>query len=175
MFSKQYTPLKITLYSILAVVCFLLQSVPALKVRFMGNPPELLLVLTIAVAYFESADFSAFFGLFTGLLSDVVTDTIVGPCAILFMFIGFFVSLLLKTLLRGFFLTYIFITLSALTLQLTSEYLLGLMLHGGLPFFTALIKVILPKLLFSGVLAYPVYWLIKYMNDKLWSGGENAR
>ena len=174
MFSKQYTTLKITLYSVLAVVCYLLQSVPALGLRFMDNPPELLLVLTVAVAYFESTTFSAFFGLFAGLLSDVVTDTVVGPCAILFMFVGFFISLLLSTLLRNFFLTYIFIALSALTLHLVLEYLLGLMMHESISFALALTKVIIPKLLFSGVLAYPLYALIKLMNDKLWPGGDTA-
>lgn len=172
MFSKQYTPLKITVYSVLAIICYLLQSVPALGLRFMDNPPELLLVLTIAVAYFESATFSAFFGLYTGLLSDIVTDTIVGPCAITFMFTAFFVSLMLSTLLRNFFLTYIFITLSALSLHLILEFLLGMMLHENLSFTLALTKVILPKLFLSGVLAYPVYALVKLLSDKVWPGGD---
>lgn len=172
MFTKQYTSLKVILYGVLMVICYLLQSVPSLGLRFMGNAPELLLVLTVAVAYFESTTFSAFFGLFAGLLNDMVTDNIVGKSALFFMFAAFFISLLLQTLLRDFFLTYIFISLGTLSLFLMLEYLLNLVFYGDIAFGTALIKIIIPKLLFSGVLAYPVYFVLKLMSEKLWPGGD---
>lgn len=174
MFTKQYTSLKVILYSVLMIFCYLLQSVPSLGLRFMGNAPELLLVLTVAVAYFESTAFSAFFGLFAGLLNDIITDNIVGKSALFFMFAAFFISLLLQTLLRDFFLTYIFISLGTLTVFLMLEYLLNLAFYGDIAFGTALIKIIIPKLLFSGVIAYPVYFVLKLMNDKLWPGGDET-
>ena len=174
MFTKQYTSLKVILYGALMVVCYLLQSVPALKLRFMGNAPELLLVLTIGVAYFESATFSAFFGLFAGLLNDIITDSIVGNSALFFMFAAFIISLLLQTLLRDFFLTYIFISLGTLLLFLLLEYLLNLVFFGIADFGTALLKVILPKLFFSGLLAYPVFYVLRKMSEKLWPGGDGV-
>lgn len=172
MFAKQYTPLKVVSYGLLLVICYLFQSVPALGLRFMDKAPELLLVLCICVAYYESETFSAFFGLAAGLLNDVITDSIVGKSAIIFMFLAFFISILLQTMLRNFFLTYIFMTLSVVLLFLLLEYTFNLLFFGQIPFVTALLKIILPKFFFTGVLAYPIYFIVKLMNDKLWPGGE---
>ena len=52
MFEKNDTPFKIILYALFTLVLYLLQSVPALGIRFMGVSPELLLTLVIAVAFF---------------------------------------------------------------------------------------------------------------------------
>lgn len=172
MFSKQYTPLKITLYGLLLIVCYLLQSVPSLGFRFMGNAPELLLVLCICIAFHESETFSAFFGLAAGLLNDIITDSVVGKSALLFMFICFFMPILLKTLLRNFFLTYIFTALGCLLGFLVLEYLFNLLFLGALPFGKALVQVILPKFFYTGVLCYPLYYIVKLMNNKLFSGGD---
>ena len=172
MFSKQYTPLKITLYSLLMLVCYLLQSVPSLNLRFMGNAPELLLILCICVAYHESETFSAFFGLAAGLLNDIITDSIVGKSAVIFMFAGFFISILLKTLLRNFFTTYIFTSLGILMVFLLLEYLFNLLFFEVAAFGQALLQIILPKFFFTGLLAYPLYFLVRFMNERLWPGGE---
>ena len=61
MFEKNDTPFKIILYALFTLVIYLLQSVPALGIRFMDVSPELLLTLVIAVAFFENETFSAFF------------------------------------------------------------------------------------------------------------------
>ncbi len=174
MFSKQYTPIKITVYGAFLVVCYLLQSVPALGFQFMSTSPELLLVLCICVAYNESETFSAFFGLAAGLLNDIITDNIVGKSAVLFMFAAFIISILLKTLLRTFFLTYIFTVLVTVISFLIIEYVFTCMFFEPIPFGLALLKIILPKFFFTGVIAYPLYFGVKFFKEKLWSGGEQS-
>ena len=95
MFEKNDTHFKIILYSLFALALYLLQSVPSLGLRYMGVSPELLLTVSLAVAFFENETFSAFFGLACGLLNDIITSSIIGKSAILFMFGAFFVSVLL--------------------------------------------------------------------------------
>lgn len=170
MFTKHNTTLKIILYSFLLFTLYLMQSVPALHVRFMDMPPELLLIMTVCVAFHESETFSAFFGLAAGLLNDIITDGTVGKSAVFFMFAAFIISVLLQTLLRNFFLTYIFIAIGAVLIYLIGGYLFSLLFTGNKPFGTALIKVILPKFFFSGVLAYPIYYLVHFIHRKLDDG-----
>lgn len=166
MFEKNDTPFKIILYALFTLVLYLMQSVPALGVRFMGTSPELLLTVTVAVAFFENETFSAFFGLAAGLLSDIITGGTVGKSAVLFMFAAFFISVLLQTLFRKMFLTYILMTLALTALFLFLEYLFTAVFLSRPPFVQSLLKIILPKFFFTGVLAYPVYYIVKALHKK---------
>lgn len=172
MFTKHNTTLKIILYSLILFALYIIQSVPALGLRFMDISPELLLVLTISIAFHESETFAAFFGLAAGVLNDIVTDGTVGKTAVFFMFAAFIISVLLQTLLRHFFLTYIFIVLSTTAIFLLGSYLFNLLFIGYIPLGTALLHVILPKFFFTGVLSYPMYFAIRFIHKKLDDGGE---
>lgn len=174
MFTRSNTSVKAALYGLVLIIFYLLQSVPALKFRFMDVSPELLLVLSICVAYNESETFSAFFGLIVGLINDTITDGVVGKSALFFMFSAFIVSVLLKTVLRKLFLTYVIIELSAIALFLIIEYVLILLFFGQMPLGSCLVNVILPKFFFSAALSYPVYYVIGYLNKKLDTGGVSV-
>ncbi len=166
MFEKNDTHFKIILYSLFALALYLLQSVPSLGLRYMGVSPELLLTVSLAVAFFENETFSAFFGLACGLLNDIITSSIIGKSAILFMFGAFFVSVLLQTTFRKMFLTYIAMTFSFLAFFLMLEYIFTVIFFKYLPFLQSLTKIILPKFLFTGVLAYPIYFIVKSLHKK---------
>lgn len=169
MFEREYTPFRIMLYGVFALIAYLFQSVPALGLRFMGVSPELLLVLSVCVAFFESETFSAFFGLAAGLVNDTVSGGIIGKSGIIFMFTAFFVSVLLQTVFRNMFLTYVSITLAVTAGVLVVEYVFTALFFGAPPFLYALRRTILPKLLFTGVLAYPTHFIVKRLH-KLGSG-----
>lgn len=170
MFGRSNTSFKAAFYGLLLIISYLLLTLPPIALKFMGVTPELLLVLTVCVAFNESKTFSAIFGLAAGILKDTITESIVGKSAIFFMFAAFFISVLTKTLFRRFFLTYIFIELCTLLLFLATEYLLVALFYGGVGFLDALWQVILPKFLFSGVLAYPVFYVVRFLNNKLCGG-----
>lgn len=172
MFTRSNTSFKAALYGLMLVVFYLLQSVPAINLKFMDVTPELLLVLTVCVAFNENETFAAFFGLAAGIINDTVTDSIVGKNALIFMFAGFFISVLCQTVFRRFFLTYIFISLCTLGIFLVAEYLLISLFYGSVPLGIALIKVILPKFFYSGVLCYPVYFIVRFLHNKLSAGGD---
>ena len=166
MFEKNDTPFKIILYALFTLVLYLLQSVPALGIRFMDVSPELLLTLVIAVAFFENETFSAFFGLACGLLNDIRTGGVVGKSALFFMFCAFFISVLLQTLFRKMFLTYVAMTLVLTALFLILEYIFTVVFFKTPPISFSLMKIILPKFLFTGVLSYPVYYITKFLHKK---------
>ncbi len=166
MFSKPRSYRKIIEYVLMTLVCFLLQSVPAFGVRFLGRAPSLLLLLTIGVAFFESPAFSAYFGLIAGLLSQLTTASVVGLDAIVFMFAAYFVAAALEVFLQRKFLIYVYASLVTVAVQLLLDYLYHLLLWGMMPFGTALLHQILPIFLFTGVLSYPVYGILYHFDRK---------
>ncbi|MBQ6823450.1 MAG: hypothetical protein IJP27_02245 [Clostridia bacterium] len=144
----------------MTLVCFLLQSVPAFGVRFLGCAPSLLLLLTVGVAFFESPDFSAWFGLTAGLLSQLTTGVLSGTDGILFMFAGYFVAAALEIFLQRKFIVYLYVSLGAVLLQQILDYLYHLLLWDRLPLGEALIHQILPVFFFTGLFAFPIYWFL---------------
>ncbi len=171
MFRTDKIYLKTLMYALILILLYLLESVPAFNFRFMGRSPELLLLMTITVAFFESESYSAFFGLACGLLNDAITSNYLGVSAFIFMFLGFFLSIIIQSYFRRFFLTYIFITLSVVSAYMIIGYIAQLVFYK-LPFLQVLKSTILPKILFTGVCAYPVFFLVSKVARKYGEDGE---
>lgn len=160
MFSRPRSYWKLILYVIMTLVCFLLQSVPGFGVRFLGCAPSLLLLLTVGIAFFEPPSYAAWFGLIAGLLSQLTTSVLVGTDAILFMFSGYLISAALEVFLRRKFLVYIYVSLGVLLLQQLLNYLYHLLRWAHFPFGVALMHQILPTFFFTGLFAFPIYWIL---------------
>ena len=82
------------------------------------------------------------------------------------MFCAFFISVLLQTLFRKMFLTYVAMTLVLTALFLILEYIFTVVFFKTPPISFSLMKIILPKFLFTGVLSYPVYYITKFLHKK---------
>jgi rod shape-determining protein MreD len=134
--------------------------VPAFGVRFLGCAPSLLLLLAVAVAFFESPEFSAWFGLTAGILSQLTTSKLVGTDGILLMFSCYLLSIFLETIFRRKFIVYLYSALVVLFLQQGTDYLYHLLLLEQLPLSEALVHKILPTFCFSGLFAFPIYYIL---------------
>lgn len=166
MFSRPRSYWKFILYVAMTLVCFLLQSVPAFGVRFLGCAPSLLLLLTVGVAFFETPGFAAWFGLIAGLLSQLTTAVLAGTDAILFMFAGYFVAAALEVFLQRKFLVYIYVALITVFLQQIMDYFWHLLLWDRLPLGAALVHQILPTFFFTGLFAFPIYGILWHYDRK---------
>lgn len=166
MFSRPRSYWKFILYVVLTLVCFLLQSVPAFGVRFLGCAPSLLLLLTLGIAFFESPDFAAWFGLIAGLLSQLTTAVLTGTDGILFMFAGYFTAVALELFLQRKFLVYVSVSLGMVLLQQLLDYLYHLLLLDRLPLGPALVHQILPVFFFTGLFAFPLYGVLWHYDQK---------
>ncbi len=160
MFSRPKSYWKYILYVSLVLVCFVLQSVPAFGVRFLGCAPSLLLLLSVGITFFESPDFAAWFGLIAGILSQLTTSKLVGTDALLFMFAGYILGILLETIFQRKFVVYLFSALGITLLQQLSDYLSHLLLFERLPFGSALVHQMLPTFFFTGLFAFPIYYIL---------------
>ena len=160
MFSRPKSYWKLIVYVIFTLVCFVLQSVPAFGVRFLGCAPSLLLLLAVAIAFFESPNFAGWFGLIAGILAQLTTSKLVGTDGILLMFSCYILSVFLETIFRRKFIVYLFSALVVLLLQQGADYLYHLLLFEQLPLGEALVHQILPTFCFSGLFAFPIYYII---------------
>ena len=116
--------------------------------------------LSVGIAFFESPSFSAWFGLIAGLLSQLTTAKLVGSDAILFMFAGYFLAILLETTFQRKFIVFLFAALGITLLQQFSNYLAHLLLFERLPFGAALVHQMLPAFFFTGLFAFPLYYIL---------------
>ncbi len=171
MFSTSHNYRKFILYVVLTLVCFLLQSVPAFGVRFLGCAPSLLLLLTAAIAFFEGPTFSAWYGLTAGLLSQLTTSRLVGTDAILFMFAGFFIAALLQLYFRRRFLVYLAVAMSLLAIQQLFLFIYHLLFLDSITFGGAMIGQILPTFFYSGLFAFPIYYIL-WRSDRKYRARE---
>lgn len=166
MFSRPRSYWKLILYVVLTLVCFLLQSVPAFGVRFLGCAPSLLLLLTVGVSFFETPAFSAWFGLAMGILSQLTTAVLAGTDGILFMFAGYFIAASLEVFLQRKFFVYLAVSLGTVFLQQVLDYFWHLLLWERLPLGAALVHQILPTFFFTGLFALPIYWILWHYDRK---------
>ena len=154
-------------YGILTLLFFVLQSSAASPIRVLGHTPELMLLMALAVSFRESEIFAGWFGLICGFLSDLISGGGVGLRAVFYMFLAFFVSVCLQTLFRPLFLSFLAIATGASAVILIAEYLFYILLHGQIPFLSALIHNILPEFLLTGVWAYITYYVVYRYNLSL--------
>ena len=76
------------------------------------------------------------------------------------MFSAYFIAIVVRTVFRPYFLTYVGFALAALAVSLLFDYLFYLLLNGAYPFRQALRQIILPQFLIGGIWSYPVYYII---------------
>ncbi len=154
-------------YGCMVFLLYIFQSAADSPFKVLGHTPNFLLLLTIAVSFRESENFSGFFGLICGFLTDAVTGSAVGLKAVLYMFLGYLLAVALQTWFRPLFLSYVYITVGALSVSAILEYLFQILLHGPFSFVDALLHTMLPQILLGGVWCYFIYYLVYRYNLSL--------
>ena len=154
-------------YGIMVLFCYLLQTASSSPARTLGQVPELMLLMTLAVSFRESEVFAGWFGLICGFLSDLAAGGSVGLRAVFFMFLAYFLAVALQTLFRPLFLSYVGIALTASALISVAEYLFYILLHGQIDFVSALVHTMLPRLFLTGVWSYVIYYAVYRYNLSL--------
>ncbi len=74
---------------IIVLVCFLLQTALFRYLDLAGIVPNLLLIPTVSFGMMRGRKEGMLVGFFSGLLLDIFFDTIIGPYALLYMYLGY--------------------------------------------------------------------------------------
>ena len=136
--------------------------------------PVLIIPLAVAVAMNESELSVSIFALFCGYLIDIACGFIFGFSVVWLMPVCVAASLLVKNLIRRTLLNFIAITVVAVFLQFSMDYLFNIAIWsipGGEIILTTLI---LPTAISTVILSPSMYYLVKLLNKKLSPSGFDA-
>ncbi len=126
---------------------------------FQSLRPDLVTVITVAVALHKGPGKGAAAGAMGGVVSDLFTGYFLGMGAITNALVGFAAGWLGPKLFKENFLVPVAIAAAATLLQQSLYWLLLLAFGRNLPLLFALEKVIGPTVIVNGLLAFPVFVL----------------
>lgn len=133
--------------------------------------PVLIIPLAVAVAMNESELSASIFALFCGYLMDIACGYIFGFSVVWLMPVCVAASLLVKNLIRRNLFNFVVITVAAVILQFSMDYLFNVAIwniQGGEIILTA---SILPTAISTIILAPSMYYFVKLLNKKLSPNG----
>lgn len=167
---KRRNFIKWLLYSLVLLLLYVV-----MRAGFFSHwQPVLIIPLAVAVAMNESELSVSIFALFCGYLIDIACGFIFGFSVVWLMPVCVAASLLVKNLIRRNLLNFIAITVVAVFLQFSMDYLFNIAIWsipGGEIILTTLI---LPTAISTVILSPSMYYLVKLLNKKLSPSGFDA-
>lgn len=136
--------------------------------------PVLIIPLAAAVSMGENELPSCVFAMFCGFMIDIACNNIFGFSAVWLMSVCLASSLLVRNLIRINLFNFCAVSLTAILLQFSMDYLFNVAIWGkpgGDIIFTALI---LPSAVSTFLLSPVVYYLVRFINKKFGEAAEEG-
>lgn len=127
---KRINFVKYTAFSLELLLCFVIQSIPALTLEVFGGRPVLMLPIALTIAIFEGEIPSIAFGVAAGLLADSGYSGPVGYYAIMLAIACYIISILMENYIRTNLLTAVIIGAISVPVIITGQFLLFYVLMG---------------------------------------------
>ena len=159
--------LRAAAYILIGLLCFLMQMTPHGFPAPFGARAVLLLPFTVCVAMFAGPVAGGWAGIASGLFWDVYADRLFGLNALLLLLIGCTCGLLVRLLLRNNLLTAVILSGGALAAHGLLDWLLNTALLKVEGAFFALWHITLPNVVYTWLLALPMYLLFAAIERKL--------
>lgn len=159
---------------IIILVCFLLQTAVFRYLDLAGIVPNLLLIPTVSFGMMRGRKEGMLIGFISGLLIDLFYGSIVGPYAMLYMYLGY---------INGFFHRVYFMEDILLPMLMVGAndfvfsifvYIVSYLLRGRLDFGFYLLHVILPEMIYTMVMTLIIYKPLVKINLWLKSKEEGS-
>ena len=148
-------------------ICFLLQSTLLSGGRIISSSPNLLLIITVSMGFIRGKKEGIFTGFFCGIIMDLYYGQILGPYALLYMYIGFGAGMLYNIYYEDDIRMPVLITFGADIFYGIVMYIAGFLLRGDTEFGIYIIRVILPEAIYTAILTLILYKLIYFINKSL--------
>lgn len=159
---------------IIILICFLLQTAVFRYLDLAGIVPNLLLIPTVSFGMMRGRKEGMAIGFISGLLIDLFYGSIVGPYALLYMYLGY---------INGFFHRVYFMEDILLPMLMVGAndfvfsifvYIFSYLLRGRLDFGFYLLHVILPEMIYTMVMTLIIYKPLVKINLWLKSKEEGS-
>lgn len=153
--------------SMILIVTNVLQSTYFQHFRIRGTIPNFYIIIIVSFALLRGSKEGAIVGFFGGLIQDIFFGTSIGFYALLGMYVGYFCGKLNNDFYRDSFLLPITLTVFSTFFYELSVYIFTYLVRGKVQFIYYLNNIILPELVYTGVISIFIYQCIYFLNEKL--------
>lgn len=155
----------IGLWTALLIVSYALQTSLLPYINFDGFSANLMLLLTMSVAYLRGHKVGVFFGFMAGLLQDLTTGSYFGLATFSYMTVGLIFGRFSLNLFREQSLLPVISAMPALALHFAITIIFLLLLGRHIDFIRFMKFDFWPAAIMQVVLAYPVYKIVHSLNE----------
>lgn len=153
--------------SLILIITNVLQSTYFQHIRIRGAIPNFYITIIVSFALLRGSKEGAVVGFFAGLLQDIYFGTAIGFYALLGMYVGYLCGKLNKNFYRENFLLPIILTIVSTFFYELTVYIFTYLVRGKVEFSFFLNNIIVPEVVYTGVISVIVYQGIYYLNRKL--------
>lgn len=161
--------LKIIIIGLIIIAAFVLQSFISLNTSQLVATPNLLLLVTCIFGFMRGRNFGSITGLFCGLLVDIFFGDVIGLCALIYMYIGFFGGLFRKMFYSDHVFMPMLLVFSGDFIYNLAYYIFRFLLRNKLDFSYYFEKIIFPEMIITTFLAFVLYKLFYLLNEKIFT------
>lgn len=143
------------------LVCYVLQSSVWSSMTINNVVPDLLMVVVVAVSYIKGSNAGIIYGFCAGLLFDLTYGTHLGFFALLYLLMGSLAGTAHKFYRKDDNITPLFFIAVCIFLSQSVYYVTEFMLRGRLEYGFYLVNIILPKIVYTVLIASVLYKLVQ--------------
>lgn len=142
------------------LVAIVLQVALAPQIAVLGVVPNFVFLVVVTLALLEGPVAGCVAGFFGGLLFDLLGASVVGPYALVFCVAGYVAGLIHANMFaEGWLLPVSVVFIASVGAEITYGVIMSV-LDIGLPFWSALVRIMLPGAVYTTVLAVLLYPLM---------------
>ena len=149
------------------LACYILQTSVLTGLSINNVVPDLLIIVVVAIAYIKGSNAGIIYGFFAGILMDLTYGNLLGYFALIYMFCGFFCGVAQRFYRKDDNITPLILCASSIFLSQSILYVTEFMLRGRLEYGFYFVNIILPKMIYTVLVAALLYKLIQL--SILWS------
>ncbi len=157
----------ILIYLVIIILALVIQTTIFTSLSFFVVVPDLILVLVVLFSLINGPNFGIKFGFISGLALDLMVGELIGLNALTKMMIGLIVGLLaLRFYKENYVIPFVSVVFATIADQLL--YALGMAIFGvQFSLLTLTEQMLLPLVLYNGILGLLLYLRLYYLNRKI--------
>jgi len=157
------------------IICFILQTTVFQWIALANVVPNLLLILTVSIAFMRGRNEGLAVGFFCGLLVDLCFGNLIGLYALIYMTIGFLNGYSHKIFVKEDLTIPIVLVAISELIYFFLYYILEFLLRGKLDILYYLIRIGLPEIIYTVLISIVMYKLLNIINTHTdWSKKEEV-
>lgn len=148
-------------YTALVLAFFLVQNNFFAASSLVMTVPNLMLILVFSIGFIRGSFEGMLIGFFCGLLTDIFFDNVLGFSALIYAVMGYMIGLMGRLYYTEFVNMPLLLCLASDLLYHLLTYILAFVIRGRGAFGAYLLHIVLPELLYTGLMAVLLYPLLK--------------